>query len=108
MLKNALVKVSTLTGTKDNKTYSVLASNVEALIVPASTEILTLYPDLPIGSSYAIQMRELSGVPAEAEIEVTDAMSGEYTVGDIFKVVGISRRTKILGQVVIEAVTVKL
>lgn len=108
MLKNAIVKVRKLSGTASNKVYSDLAIDQPALIVPASTEILTLFPDLPVGSSYMIQLREIADVPAEAEIEVTDAMSGEYVVGDKFKVVGVARKTKILGQKVIEAVAVKI
>lgn len=103
MMTNCIVTIRSFSGTKDNKTLTALTggSSIRALIVPASTEVVAMYPDLPIGQSFAytIISDAFTNLTPESEIKVTDAMGSELTVNDIFIVQGDNRKNKIAGQV---------
>lgn len=103
MINNCIVTIRSFSGTKDNKALSALAngSGVRALIVPAGTEVVALYPDLPIGQSfsYTIISDAFTNLTPESEIKVTDAMGSELAVNDTFIVQGANRKNKIAGQV---------
>lgn len=100
MMVNCVVSIKNMSGTKDSKSLSSLGTGIRALILPASNEILALYPDLPIGQtfSYTIISDSIGTILPEAEITVTDAMIGELAVNDTYIVRGDNRKNKVAGQ----------
>ena len=98
MTYNCLVTIRKVSGAADDKSYSALATAIRALILPASNEILALYPDLPAGQSFSfvINSDALAELPAESEMVITDAMSSELAVNDTFSVLGMTRKNKVM------------
>jgi hypothetical protein len=98
MTYNCLITIKKVTGLADNKSFTSLATGVRALIIPASNEILALYPDLPAGQSYSfvINSDAIADVPAESEFTVTDNMTSELANNDTFTALGLTRKNKVM------------
>ncbi len=109
MTYNCLITIKKVTGSADNKSFTTLASNVRAFIVPVTNEILALYPDLPAGQSYTFVINSdyFSDIPAESEFTVSDAMGSELANNDSFTVVGITRKNKIMRNLIHSGTCVK-
>lgn len=103
MITNCIVTIRSFSGTKDSKTLGALSggSGIRALLVPTSTEVMAMYPDLPVGQSfsYTIISDAFTNLTPESEIKVTDAMGSELAVNDTFIVQGDNRKNKIAGQI---------
>lgn len=108
-MTNCIVTIKKISGSADNKSYATLATGLKALLTPVSNEILALYPDLPAGQSYSfvINSDSLTELPAESELSVTDAMGSELAVGDIFSVLGISRKNKAMRNIIYSGTCIK-
>lgn len=106
-LYNATVTISKWMGDENSKSYSTLDTGVRAMIRPAGTDILALFPDLPIGQafSFVIQADDLV-IPPESLLTVT-ATDGEFIVSDQFIVRGEVMRQRLLTQYVLKGVCVK-
>src|SRR5437868_677537 len=98
MTSNCIVTIKKISGSADAKSFVTLASSIKALILPASNDILALYPDLPAGQSYsfAINSDALSELPAESQLIVSDAMGSELAVNDTFSVLGMTKKHKVM------------
>lgn len=109
MTYNCLITIRKVTGSADNKSFAALASGVKALITPASNEILALYPDLPAGQSYSfvINSDTITEIPAESEFTVTDNMTSELANSDVFTVLGLTRRNKVMRNFIYTGTCVK-
>lgn len=108
-MNNCLVTIKKVTGSADNKSFSTVSTGVKALILPASNEILALYPDLPAGQSYSfvINSDSITDIPAESELLVTDAMGSELTVNDSFSVLGVTRKNKVMRNIIHSGTCIK-
>ncbi len=109
MTSNCIITIKKVTGTADSKSFTNLVTNLKALILPASNDILALYPDLPAGQSYSffINSDSLAELPAESQLIVTDAMGSELAVNDTFSVLGMTRKHKAMRNVIYTGTCVK-
>ncbi len=109
MTYNCLITIKKVTGNADNKSFTTLASNVRALITPVSNEILALYPDLPAGQSYSFVINSdyFSDIPSESEFTVTDNMTSELNNNDVFSVLGITRKNKVMRNLIHSGTCIK-
>lgn len=108
-MNNCLVTIKKVTGSASNKSFSNVATGVKALILPASNEILALYPDLPAGQSYSfvINSDSITDIPAESELLVIDAMGSELAVNDSFSVLGVTRKNKVMRNIIHSGTCIK-
>lgn len=104
---NALVKIYTVSGSADNKQYTLLVDSVRAFIKPASDETLALYPDLPVGKSYQFVIYDISDLKDGDEIEIVNDDGCELEVGSKLLVQGFTIQ-KVMGRKIISGVGVKL
>lgn len=109
MTYNCLVTIKKISGSADNKSYTTLATGIKALILPASNEILALYPDLPSGQSYSyiINSDSLTELPAECELTITDSMTSELANNDSFTVLGLTRKNKVMRNILYSGTCIK-
>jgi hypothetical protein len=109
MTYNSLVTIKKVSGTADNKNFVSIATAVKALIMPASNEILALYPDLPAGQSYSfvINSDSITEIPAESQFLVTDAMDSELAINDSFSVLGMTRKNKVMRNILHSGMCIK-
>ena len=102
MITNCIISIKSVTGTKDSKSLTALTggSSVRALILPAGTDVVALYPDLPIGQSFTFTIvgDSFTNLTPESELTVTDGMGSELAANDVFIVQGVTRKNKIGGQ----------
>ncbi len=109
MLHNSVATIKAYTGSSNNKTLTTVASSVRMLISPVSNDILALYPDLPIGTSYSFAFYDdLINVPTGAEITITDSENSESAVNDKFVVHNAVRKQKVAGRILHSGVCIKV
>jgi hypothetical protein len=110
MNHNCIVSLSKLSGNASEKKFASLATSVRATILPASNELVSMYPDVPIGQSYlvVINSNALTELPAETEILVTDAEGGALAINDKFQVREVTRKQKVMGNTLWTCFAVKI
>lgn len=116
-MENAIATISIQKQTASNKyEFSTMATGVKVLLVPASPTILALYPDLPVGQTYAfmvIKDNSVSLVESEfkitpqSKITITTAYENSIKVNDIFIVKETPQFKEVGGQDVFSGVCVK-
>lgn len=105
---NCAVTIKRMSGAHDNKSYSEVYTDKAVLLVPATTDIIALYGDLPIGSTYSFLF--LKGVPEirpEDLLVVTETYDDAFQVGDEFIVSGNSKSIRHMNAQIIEGVCIK-
>jgi len=109
MINNCVVSIKKFGGTSTDKKMSSLVTDLRALILPAGTEVLAMYPDLPIGQSFSFVFINdaITSLPPESEITVIDAMGSELTANDVFITNGDTRKNKLAGQIYWSGVCVR-
>lgn len=110
MYANCQVTIKSMVGNESNKSLATQIIEVNALILPASEQIVALYPDIPIGQAFTIACMtdQLPSLLAESEITVTDPLHSELGVNQRFIVKYEARKNKVGGQFVFTANLVKV
>ena len=110
MYCNCQVTIKTISGDQTSKTQVTQVTGVNALILPASDQVLALYPQLPVGQSYTVALMTdaISVLPTESELSITDAMQSELSVGQKFLVKDEARKNKVGGQFIFTANVIKV
>ena len=105
---NCVVSVYRMTGTHDNKTYVLAYTDKDVLLVPATTDIIALYGDLPLGSTYSfLFLRDVPEIKPEDKLTITESYDEAYSIGDEFIVSGNSKSVRYMNSQIIEGICVK-
>ncbi len=108
MIYNCVVSLKAITGTASSKTQGTAVTGVRCYLLPASSDVMVMYPELPIGQSFSyLFVNDSISVLPETELKITDAFSSELTVNDTFIVSGVAKKTKVAGQIILSGVCVR-
>jgi hypothetical protein len=110
MYANCQVTIKNIAGDQNSKSQVTQLTGINALILPASDQVLALYPSLPIGQSFSVVVMTdaITSLPTESELSITDAMQSELIVGQKFVVKDEARKNKVNGQYIFTATAVRM
>lgn len=96
-MKNVVVTIDQLSGGESAKQYSQLATNIRCLITPASTEIVAIYENAPLGNSFQFMIKDnsINDIPAQSKITITNAQNTEFNNNDTFITLGNCEKKKL-------------
>jgi len=95
-MTNVIVTIEKFTGTADNKTYTTLGE-YRGLLLTAGADILSLYPDVPVGAGYMLTVDDNLIVPVDSRVTVTTTELTPIPEATIFYVLGEGVNTMIAG-----------
>jgi hypothetical protein len=110
MFANCQVTIKNISGNQNSKSLVTQLTAVNALILPASDQVLALYPNLPIGQTFSLVVMTdgITSLPTESELSITDAMQSELVIGQKFSVKDEARKNKVNGQFIFTAMAVRV
>ena len=108
-MTNSLISIKKMGGYYYDLKKQVSIPNLNAYLNPADNKVLALYPDLPVGQTFAyiIVNDTIDNLPPESEIEVTGADTSGLTVGDKFQTLELAKKSILFGQTIFTGLCVK-
>ncbi len=74
-----------MTGDEDSKEYTLLEEDVQILLLPASNETYSYYPDYPIGCLYSfLVMDQVDNIKPEDKFIIADPLQTKYEINQEF------------------------
>jgi len=108
MIYNCVVSLRSITGASNNKSQAAAVTGIRGLIIPASNEVLMMYPEIPVGQTFSYNFIDNGiTISPETEIKVTDAFNPELAINDIFIVSGVVRKSRIGCQILLSGICVR-
>lgn len=104
---NCIVKIQRLTGNENNKNYQDVATNIEILIEPTSTEMAAMY-DVPVGQSYEFMiMDQVEDIKPADKIIISDKGTSMLNINDELIVSGNAIKSYVLGHLFNKGIAIK-